>query len=104
MSSMHRLGRYTERDVSFYGHHAGAPSFVQPIPSRVSGDAHPHPAGPVERTLAEVSGHRCVIGRDMEVYDVAPAPHGRFYVGKAQSDLDAVSRWRGWLRSQGVDG
>ena len=38
----------------------------------------------------------------MEVYDVAPPPHGRFYVGKAQSDLDAVSRWRGWLRSQGL--
>ena len=104
MSGMHRLGRYTEHDVSFYGHHAGAPSFVQPIPSRVSGDAHPHPAGPVERTLAESHGHRCVVYRDGEFYDKAPEPHGRFYLGKAQSDADAVSRWRGWLRSQGVDG
>lgn len=66
------------------------------------GAASPLPAGPVERTLAESHGHRCVIGRDMDVYDMAPAPHGRFYIGRARSDADAVSRWRGWLRSQGV--
>lgn len=68
-----------------------------------NGTASPRPASPVERTLAESHGHRCVIGRDMDAYDIAPAPHGRFYIGRAQSDADAVSRWRGWLRSQGVD-
>jgi hypothetical protein len=62
----------------------------------------PRPAGPVERTLAESHGHRCVVYRDGEFYDKAPEPHGRFYLGKAQSDADAVSRWRGWLRSQGL--
>jgi Holliday junction resolvase RusA-like endonuclease len=37
----------------------------------------------------------------MDVYDMAPPPHGRFYIGRAQSDADAMSKWRGWLRSQG---
>lgn len=63
----------------------------------------PRPAGPIERTLAESHGHKCVVYRDGEFYDKAPEPHGRFYLGHAQSDADAVSRWRGWLRSQGVD-
>ena len=60
------------------------------------------PAGPFERTLAEARGHRLVIGRDMEFYDVAPAPHGRFFIGRAMSHADAESRWRGLHRSQGV--
>lgn len=97
------VSRRDYTSTSYYNEFSGAPSTVQPMPSNAGGDGRPHPSGPVERTLAESHGHRLVIGRDMDAYDIAPAPHGRFYIGKAQSDADAVSRWRGWLRSQGVD-
>lgn len=101
MSGISCLGGHMERNASYYGHVAGGPSEVDRFGT--SRDATPRrPAGRTERTLAESHGHRCVIGRDMDVYDIAPAPHGRFYVGRAQSDVDALSKWRGWLRSQGV--
>lgn len=101
MSGISRLGGYMERDASYYGHVAGGPGEVDRFGT--SRDATPRrPAGRTERTLGESHGHRCVIGRDMDVYDIAPAPHGRFYIGRAQSDADALSRWSGWLRSQGV--
>lgn len=101
MSGISRLGGHMERDASYYGHVAGGPGEVDRFGT--SRDATPRrPAGRTERTLAESHGHRCVIGRDMEVFDIAPPPHGRWYVGKAQSDADALSKWRGWLRSQGV--
>lgn len=101
MSGISRLGGYMERNASYYGHVAGGPGEVDRFGT--SRDSTPRrPAGITERTLGESHGHRCVIGRDMEVFDIAPPPHGRWYVGKAQSDADAVSRWRGWLRSQGV--
>jgi hypothetical protein len=101
MSGISRLVGYMERDASYYGHVAGGPGEVDRFGT--SRDATPRrPAGRTERTLGESHGHRCVIGRDMEVFDIAPPPHGRWYVGKAQSDSDALSKWRGWLRSQGV--
>lgn len=97
------MSRRDYTSTSYYNEFSGAPSTVQPMPSNAGVDGSPHPAGPVERTLAESHGHRCVVYRDGEFYDKAPEPHGRFYLGHAQSDTDAVSRWRGWLRSQGVD-
>lgn len=101
MSGVPRMGGYLGRDVSYYGHVAGGPGEVGRFGT--SRDSTPRrPAGRTERTLAESHGHCCVIGRDMDVYDIAPAPHGRFFIGRAQSDADALSRWRGWLRSQGV--
>lgn len=101
MSGIPRMGGYLGRDASYYGHVAGGPGEVGRFGN--PSDATPRkPAGRTERTLGESHGHRCVIGRDMDVYDIAPAPHGRFYIGRAQSDADALSRWRGWLRSQGV--
>ena len=96
------MSRRDYTSTSYYNEFSGAPSSVQPMPSNAGGDGSPRPAGPVERTLAESHGHRCVAYRDGEFYDKAPEPHGRFYLGKAQSDADAVSRWRGWLRSQGL--
>lgn len=100
MSGMPHAG-YLGRDASHYGHVAGGPSEIGRFGT--SRDATPRrPAGRTERTLGESHGHRCVIGRDMDVYDMAPPPHGRFYIGRAQSDADAMSKWRGWLRSQGV--
>ena len=100
MSGIGRLGGNI--DGSYFNAYAGAPPMIPDIPSSVGPVPHPRPAGPVERTLAESHGHRCVVYRDGEFYDKAPEPHGRFYLGKAQSDADAVSRWRGWLRSQGL--
>lgn len=102
MSGIPRVGGYLGRGVSYYGRVAGGPGEVGRLGTSRDA-ASRRPAGPTERTLGESHGHRCVIGRDMEVYDIAPPPHGRFYVGRAQSDADALSRWRGWLRSQGVD-
>ncbi len=100
MSGIPHIG-YLGRDASYYGHVAGGPGEVGRFGT--SRDSTPRrPAGPTERTLGESHGHRLVIGRDMDAYDIAPPPHGRFYMGKAKSDLDAVSRWRGWLRSQGL--
>lgn len=100
MSGIPHIG-YLGRDASYYGHVAGGPGEVGRFGT--SRDSTPRrPAGRTERTLGESHGHRCVLCRDGEVYDIAPEPHGRFYIGRAQSDADALSRWRGWLRSQGV--
>lgn len=57
---------------------------------------------PVEVEVASKKGHHLVYcTADRAYYDYAPV-HGRFYMGRCRSEKDAIARWDGWLRSQGV--
>lgn len=53
------------------------------------------------RVLGTIAGHECVVSvMGDTVYD--RDGHGTWYLCGYVSDADALSRWRGWLRSQGV--
>ena len=55
-----------------------------------------------KRVLGTIAGHECVLSvMGDSVYD--RDGHGTWYLCGYVSDADALSRWRGWLRSQGVD-
>ena len=55
-----------------------------------------------KRVLETIAGHECVVSvMGDSVYD--RDGHGTWYLCRYVSDADALSRWRGWLRSQGVD-
>ena len=55
-----------------------------------------------KRVLGTIAGHECVVSvMGDSVYD--RDGHGTWYLCGYVSDADALSRWRGWLRSQGVD-
>lgn len=92
--------RHPEHGTSYYGHVAGGPGEIGYMPNRATTE-RPKPAGPIRRKLGETKGHTLYVYRDGEFYDVVPE-HGHYYLGKADSDRDALSRWKSHLQAIGV--
>lgn len=56
-----------------------------------------------KRVVAEHGEHTLICIKTSNNYYDEHGIHGRFYICKSKSDADAIARWHGWLRSQGVD-
>lgn len=56
-----------------------------------------------KRIVATHGEHTLVCIKTSHNYYDEYGIHGRFYLCRSKSDADAIARWHGWLRSQGVD-
>ena len=100
LSDYAATGHYLHGD-SYIGS-AISPGHTSTADEAARADASTARHGGRVRVLGEVAGHECVVGvMGTDVYD--RDGHGTWYLCRYVSDADALSRWRGWLRSQGVD-